>query len=264
MPSLQELQVRGFIQDASILMKNEEEDLIADKVAPIVDNVSKKAKIAKYRVGEWFRNNAGVRGPGSEAPRSQYNIDEVNVNPVQYAHATEVRDEDVEAENHFNPPPLDMQQDAVQFNVNNIDLNKEIRVSQLIKDTTWADGNAAGEDAGGLWAPGASNTFIADIRNGKNTIRDLTGKIPNVLVIDYQTFESLIDEDTVSGKIKTTNDKILRPNLLAALLGLEEVLVGKAIQNTANEVDGADAFTGANIWETNADKGGAFLFYRPK
>ncbi len=52
-------------------------------------------------------------------------------------------------------------------------------------------------------------------------------------------------------------------DLLAQLLGLDQVLVGTAIENTANEADGSDAFTAANIWETNADKGGAFLFYRP-
>jgi len=180
MPNMHELQVRSFIQDASILMKNDEDSLIADRVAPIVDGVSKKAKIAKYRVGEWFRDGAEIRAPGAEAARSGYNIDSVDVSPKQFAHATEVHDEDVEAENHDAAPPLNNQQDAIQWNVNKIDLKKEIRVSQLIKDTTWADGNAAGEDAAGLWAPGGSNTFLADIRNGKATIQSKTGKIPNV------------------------------------------------------------------------------------
>ena len=238
--------------------------MIADKVAMLKDGVSKKAKIAKYRVGEWFRDEAGIRAPGAEAPRGDFNIDEVNIDPVQYAMAKEVRDEDVEAENHFNPPPLDMQKDALQWNVSKIDLKKEVRVSQLIKDTTWADGNAAGEDAAGLWAPGGSNTMIADVRNGKNAVRDLTGKIPNVLVIDYRTFESLAEEATISDKIKYTQTGIVSAQLLAVLLGVDEVLIGKAVTNSANEQQAADAFTGSNVWETNADKGGAFLFYRPK
>ena len=263
-PSMHEIQVRGFLQDASILMKNEEEDLIADKVALLKDGVSKKAKIAKYRVGEWFRDEAGIRAPGTEANRADFNIDEVNIDPKQYAMAKEVHDEDVEAENHFNPPPLNNQQDAIQWNVNKIDLKKEIRVASLIESTTWADGNATGEDAAGLWAPGGSNTFIADVRRGKHTVRGLTGKVPNTLVIDYQTFESLAEEATIAEKIKYTQLGVITPQLIAALVGVNEVLVGKAIKNTANEKEEADAFTASNIWETNADKGGAFLFYKPK
>ncbi len=261
-PAIQEQTVRGFVQDASIFFKNM--NYIADRVAMIKDNVSKVAKITKYRPGDWFRDAAGVRSPGTRANRGTHVLDEVNINPLQFAFAKEVTDEDVASEGDFNTPPINLQADAVEFTADKIDLKKEKRVSQLIKDTTWADGNAAGEDAAGLWAPGGSNTMIADVRNGKATIRSKTGVIPNVLIIDYTTFESLIEEDTISDKIKHTRLGVLTEQLLAQILGLDEVLVARSIENTANEVSGADSFTSANIWETNADKGAAFLFFRPQ
>jgi len=260
-PNIQEQTVRGFVQDASIFFINK--DYIADKVAMIKDKVSKVAKITKYRPGDWFRDEAQVRAPGTRAQRGTHVLDEVNIDPLQFAFAKEITDEDVKAEGDFNTPPINLQMDAVQFSSDKIDLKKEKRVSQLIKDTTWADGNAAGEDVAGLWAPSGSNTFLADIRNGKATVRDKTGMIPNVLVIDYTTFESLIEEATVLDKIKHTRLGVLTEDLLAGILGLEQVLVAKAIENTANEVSGADSFTSSNIWETNAGKGGAFLFVRP-
>lgn len=260
-PAIQSITVRGFIQDASIQFRNK--DYIADRVALIKDNVSKKAKIAKYRPGDWFRDEADVRAPGTRAKRGSHVLDEVNINPVQYAFAKEVTDEDVEAEGDFNTPPINLQQDAVEFTADKIDLKKEKRVSTLIKDTTWADGNAAGEDAAGLWAPGGSNTMIADVRNGKATIREKTGMIPNVLVIDYETFDQLIEEATIVDKIKHTQTAVMTEELLARVLGLDEVIVAKAIENTDPKINGADSFTSANVWETNAGKGGAFLFYRP-
>lgn len=261
-PNIQEQTVRGFVQDASIFFKNM--DYIADRVAMMKDNVSKVAKITKYRPGDWFRDEAKVRAPGTRAARGTHVLDEVNIDPLQFAFAKEVTDEDVAAEGDSLTPQINLQQDAVEFTADKIDLKKEKRVSQLIKDTTWADGNAAGEDVAGLWAPGASNTFLADIRNAKATIRDKTGVIPNVLVIDYTTFESLIEEDTINNKINQTQLGVLTSQLLAQILNLEEVLVAKSIENTANEVSGADSFTSANIWETNAGKGAAFVFFRPK
>lgn len=260
-PPIQALTVRGFVQDFSIFFKNM--NYIADRVAMIKDNVSKVAKVTKYRPGDWFRDEADVRAPGTRAKRGSHVLDEVNVNPLQFAFAKEVTDEDVAAEGDQLTPTINLQRDAVEFTADKIDLKKEKRVSQLIKDTTWADGNAAGEDVAGLWAPGGANTFLADIRNGKATVRNKTGVIPNVLIIDYTTFESLIEEDTINNKINQTRLGVLTEELLAAIIGVDEVLVAKAIENTANEVSGADAFTSQNVWETNQDKGAAFLFFRP-
>ena len=260
-PSPQAQTVRGPLQDVSIHFKNQ--NYIADSVAMIKDGISKVAKITKYNPGDWFRDEAKIRAPGTRAARGGFNTTDVNIDPKQFAFAKEITQEDITAESDALTPPFNMQQDAVEWAVDKIDLKKEKRVSALIKDTTWADGNAAGEDAGGLWAAGGSNTFLGDIRNGKTVIQSKTGKIPNILVIDYGTFESLKDEVTLTDKIDHVMKGILTADLVASILGLQQVLIGTAIENTANETDGTDTFTAANIWETNALKGGAFLFHRP-
>jgi hypothetical protein len=250
------------MRDVSIQFRNK--DLIADRMTMIKDNVSHKSKIAKYSPGYWFRDEAKLRAPGTRAARGGFDIEYVNVTTEQYAFAKEITQEDLDSEGDFNAPPLNMVQDAIEYATDKVDLKKEKRVSQLIQDTTWADGVAGGEDAAGLWAPSANNTFLEDIRTGKAAIRDETGMIPNVLEIDYATMELLKEEDTILEKIKYTQRGVLTADLLAALIQVDEVIVGKAIENTAEEVDGADAFTAANVWETTAGKGAAFLFYRPQ
>ncbi len=51
--------------------------------------------------------------------------------------------------------------------------------------------------------------------------------------------------------------------MLAALLELDEVMLGEAIYSSAKEKKGGADFTAVDIWEVNATKGSAFLYYRP-
>src|SRR6185503_11521150 len=105
---------------------------------------------------------------------------------------------------------------------------------------------------------------LADIRTGKSKIRSLTGLVPNVLAIDFDTFESLREETTLLDKIKYTQMGVVSEELVARALGLEEVILLQAITSTAKEKKDGTDFTAKNIWEINAGKGMGFLFYRPR
>jgi hypothetical protein len=130
---------------------------------------------------------------------------------------------------------------------------------------TWCDGNVGGEDAEGLWSPaGATNTFLADITKAKKAIRANTGKRPNVLVLDEATYLALKENEALLDKIKHTQRGVFTSELMAALLELEEVLIGTAIKNIAKETKAGGEFTARNIWEVNNGKGMGFLCYRPK
>lgn len=260
-PNVKEQIVAGPLAGVSIAYKNR--DYIADRVFPILDGSDPRAKITKYLKGAWFRDEAGIRAAGTEARRGGYKVTFVSVATDEYAYAKEVTDEDRRFAKSKNAPVLQPDQDAIEFATDKIDIKKEIRVSSLIKDTTWVDGNAAGEDAEGLWAPaGATNTFLADITTGKKAIQGATGVDPNCLVIDYATYLALKEVSAIQEKIKYTQRGVFGTDLLAALLDLDEVLVGKAIYSSAVEAaDGSD-FTAARMWEVNATKGMGFLFYR--
>lgn len=260
--NVRELVVAGPLQNVSIQYRNE--NYVADRVFPIVDGVSTRAKIARYLKGAAFRDEAGVRGPGAMAPRGNYKIDYIDLNTVEYAHATEVTDEDRSAVKEQGGPPLQPDQDAIENSTDKVDLKKENRVATLIKTTQWSGLSAGGEDAQGLWAAGSGNTFIADIINGIDTIRTNTGLKPNVLLIDFGTYQSLKQETTLLSRIQYTQKGIMTADMIAAILELEEVLVGDAIVNTAKETKSGLDWAGADIWTVNATKGMGFLFYRPK
>lgn len=261
-PNVKELLVEGPLRNVSIAYRNR--SYIADRVFPIIDNVDPKAKIARYLKGAWFRDEAQIRGPGSRAVRGGYPVDFVSIATDEYAFAKEVTDEDRRFAGRQGAPPLKPDQDALEFCADRIDLKKESRVATLIKTTTqWSGLAAGGEDAEGLWAASASNTFLTDITAGAEYIRSRTGIRPNKLLLDWGTYSSLKQEATILAKIQYTERAILTAQLLAALLDLDEVLVGEAIVSTAKETKAGTEFTATNVWEVNAGKGMGFLYYSP-
>ena len=262
-PDLRGEIVRGPLADCSTLFKNQ--SYIGDQLAPIKDGVSAKAKYLKYGRGAWFRDEAALRAPGTQAARGGFDVSYVNITTKQYAFGKEVTREDIEAEGMSGAPPMDMAQDAIEYCANKIDLSKEVRIASLIQAATWSDGNSGGEDVAGKWAASeaaATNTVLTDMRTATIKIQSETGYTPNTLMLDYRTFQNMIENPLIREKLKYTTAKSLTAEMLGALFGVK-VLVGTAIKNTANEKK-ADTMTSSYIWESNASKGGAFLCYVPQ
>lgn len=260
-PNIKEAIIAGPLANVSVAYRNL--DYIADRVFPIIDGADPKAKITKYQKGAWFRDEAGIRAAGTRAKRGGYPLTTISIATDEYAYAKEVTDEDRRFVGSQGAPAVQPDQDAIEFATDKVDLKKERRVAGLITAGTWADGSAGGEDAEGGWAAGASNTFLADIATGKRKLRD-TGLIATGLLIDYDTMLSLKEEDTILQKIKYTQRGVLGADLLAALLDLDEVLVGSAIYSDAEETAAGDDFNAVDIWAVNDGKGMGFLYHKPK
>jgi len=265
-PDVKELMVAAPLRDVSIQYKNL--SYIGDRIFPVVDTNNAKAAVAKYLKGAWFRDEAKIRGPGARAARGGYPVTLISIAPIEYAFAKEVTDEDRRDALSINSPPLQPDQDAIEFCADRIDLNKERRIAALVKATAWSGESAAGEDAAGLWAPpGSTNTFILDVETRIETIRGNTGLRPNVLVIDGSTFGKIKQVAEVLDRIRygggPDDPAKVSSRMIAALFSLDEVLVGDAIYSSAKEAKAGTDFSAVNIWENEATKGSAFLFYRP-
>lgn len=258
-PNGRGLIVAGPLANVSIQYKNRR--YIADRVFPIIENVAPDAKIARYLKGAWFRDEAEIRAPGTRAARGGYPIDYLDISAKEYAFAKEVTDEDRQAVRVAGGPPLKPEIDAVEFTADKIDLKKERRTASLVTAGTWS--GVAGEDAGGLWAAGWSNTFIADVEARISTIQSNTGFRPNVLMMTPNTLTGVKAESTVLSRIQYTQLGVLTANLIASMFELDEVLIADAIYSTALETKAGTDFSAQYVWEKNAGKGSAFLFYRP-
>jgi len=261
-PNVKELIVSGPLAGVSVQYRNR--SYIGDLVFPIINTDDPKAKITRYPKGAWFRDEAGIRGPGARAQRSGYPVDLIPYVTHEYAFAKELPDEDRRFVVSQGAPPLQPDIDALEFCADKIDLSKEVRIANLAKGTAWSGQSAGGEDAEGLWAAGSGNTFIVDVLTRIETIRSNTGLKPNVLMMDFGTYNSLKMESTLLDRIKYTEKGIVGADLIAAIFDLEEVIIGETIVNSAKETKAGTEWTAANVWEINAGKGMGFLFYRPR
>ncbi|MCL6583046.1 MAG: hypothetical protein K6U11_05335 [bacterium] len=259
-PDVRSLLVSGPLANVSLCYRNRA--YIADRVFPIIDSPSPETRIGRYLKSDWFRDEAAIRAPGTRSARGGYKIDTVAIKATEYAFAKEVTEEDRQLATLPNTPPLQPEQDAIEFCTMKIDLKKERRVAEVVFTSTWSD-LPGGEDAQGRWAAGAGNTFIRDVETAIDRIESNTGFRPNALMLSSNTLKELKMETTVLERIKYTQRGIISAELIAALFDLDEVLIGGAIYSGAQEKKDGSDFTAARIWEKNAGKGAAFLFYRP-
>jgi hypothetical protein len=84
--------------------------------------------------------------------------------------------------------------------------------------------------------------------------------------MDYNTFIALQNADVLIDRIKYTSSGVVTAGLIASLLQLDEVILGTSIYTSDVETgsETGNMTTVLNIWEKNATKGSAFLFYKPR
>lgn len=232
---------------------------VADRVFPHVTVAKQSDKYFKFLKGDWFRLDADVRGAGAQARQGGYKLTSASYNCLEYALAHPVP---IELINNADAA-LDPLRTAVQYVTRMIQLRKEYQVSTLCTTAAnWTSTN----DAEGGWLYSGTSTFVADIFTGKKTIRELIGVEPNVLLVDATTWDSILQTDDVLDRITGGSDMgrpaLVTKELIAAMFGLDEVIVGGAVYTSDEETVAGTEFTAVKLWETNAGKGTGLLFYR--
>lgn len=261
LPTPKSAHIDSALSNLSILHKNQK--FIADRIFPTVPVAKQSDYFFKFLKGAWFRNEAGVRGPGANAPRGGYVLTSDTYSCKEYAFAHPIPIELINNADEVLRPF----ETGVAFATNKVLLAKEKIVSDLVcTASNWTSSN----DVEGGWAAtvdGTGNTFIADVLAAKRAIRQLIGMYPNVMEMDSKTFENCKQEYTVLERIKYTGTQgkpaDVTAQTLAQLFELDEVLIGEAVYSSDEETVAGTEFTAVDLWETTATKGSCFLYFRP-
>ncbi len=257
-PTANDVHVDALLADVAIRFKNSK--YIADRIFPMVRVMKQSGLYTIFRKGDWFRDEAGPRPPGSKSRRGGYKVTTGNYYCNEQAFSVPVPDE-VRANFEL---PGDADSNATEIAVDKVLLGKERDVASLV---TTAGNWTSSEDAEGGWVASSGNTFIADVQKGIRTIQGLTGIKPNKLALDMATFMGLQNVSDITDRIKYTGTgtepATVTARTIAALFQLDEVVVGEAIYSDSEEVVAGTDFNKVNIWETNTGKGMGFLFYAP-
>jgi len=129
---------------------------------------------------------------------------------------------------------IDPRQDAVELTTELVKLDREVRaVSLLTTAGNYATGNKA-TLAGSDQFDHASSDPIAIVKDACNDTRKRGAMKPNCAVINSDIMLTFETHPLFRELLKYT-DPLLREEKIAALLGLQKIFVGTAMQNTADE-----------------------------
>lgn len=228
-PNSTDVHVDGPLTNLSVGFKNDAKNFIADRVFPAVPVAKQTDKYFTYTQDDFFRTDAQLRAPGTESAGSGYNL-----STATYSCDVIALHKDIADQTRANADaPLDMNRDAVEFLTQHMLLKRELDWASTFF-TASAYTNDVNDDTSSP-VKFDSTTAITGIQEKMDAVEALTGYRPNKLVCGVQAFTDLKNNTDVLDRIKYTQQGTATEQLLASLLGLEEVLVARAIRNTSNE-----------------------------
>lgn len=236
-PTQNQVHVDAILTNASVAYIQSADNFIANKVFPIVPVDKQSDLYFKYTKEDWFRDDAQVRADGAEAAVAGYGLTTDSYYADVYAVKKAIGDQLMA---NFDSP-LDPLRDGAKFTAQLILNRMEAQfVSDFIKTGVW------GTDYTGVASSPSTNEFIqwSDLANSdpiqnieaaKTKILSTTGFEANKLVLGYDVYATLRNHPDIIDRVKYTGRDVPDTQYLAQLFGLDEVLVAKAVKNTAKE-----------------------------
>jgi len=219
----------------SIAFLQDQKDFIADRVFPNVPVTNQSDRYFTFKKGNWFRTEAKKRAPSTETAGSGFDLDST---PNYFADVFGLH-KDIDDQLRSNQDaPLNLDAAATEFVTRGLVLKREKDWATKFFTTSVWTGSTTGSDItpGTLWSA-AGSTPIEDIRAQLIAVKKKTGFRPNKFVMGEEVWQILQDHPDLLERIKYTQKGVVTTDLLAALLELDEVLIGGAIENTAEEGD---------------------------
>lgn len=233
-PTANDVHINGPLSQLSIAYQNK--GFIAEQVFPNVQVKHKSDNYYKFDKAPWLRDEAEVRAPGGDYPTGGYTLSDDVYKTKQYAFATLVPDEVRDnADNPINPD-----RNAVNFCTQKLLLKKEKIVATLVFTSgNWNSNNVVTLAGTDQWSDYSNSDPFGDISQAIVATTLSSIETPNTIVMGLEVFMALsLHPDLLERcKYTGTNERpaMVTAQMMAALFGVDRVLVGSAVQDTSKE-----------------------------
>ena len=249
-PTPGDVHVNGPLTNVSIAFMQKSTGFVADRVFPNVPVKKQSDVYFEYDRGDFNRDEAEVRAPGTESAGGGFNISTSPYFAKVYAFHKDI-DDAVRANADAG---INADRDAVNYTTLKCMIKREkIWVDSYFKGGVWT-----GDDDGVSASPGsnevlqwndAASTPIEDVRDARTTVLQSTGFEPNTLVLGREVWDQLRDHPDIIDRVKagqTPNGPAIGLlQSLAIIMELDRILIMTSIENTAKEGQAAvHAFIG--------------------
>jgi hypothetical protein len=240
-PTPGDVHVNTPLSNISIAFLQNQENFIASKVFPNIPVSKQSDRYYTYNRGDFNRDEMQLRAPGTESAGGSYTLD----NTPNYFAQNWSFHKDIPDEVRANADaPLNPDREATMFVTHKALIRREnIFAANFFSTGKWGTDytgvNSAPTGNQRLRWNDATSNPIEDVRAAKRAIAESTGFEPNKLTLGRAVFDVLLDHPDIIDRVKYGQTQgapaAANKKVLASLLGVDEVLVMNAIQNTAAE-----------------------------
>jgi hypothetical protein len=228
------------LENVSVAYKNG--DLIADKLCPPVP-VQHESDVYYVYSRDQLVVPETARAIGAESNRASFSLSTASYRVQEHA----LKDIIYDRARKNADPALNLEVDAVEHLSMLIKMREELELANLIATgTAWA--NVTSLTSTFAWNQNTtlSNPILfAD--SAAATVIQQSGMVPNRGLINDPTFRAAKEHVSIVDRIKYTSAESVSEDLLAKLMGLPSLLVGRGIFNSGAEGT-ADATSNSWIW----------------
>lgn len=237
-PTGNQLHIDTYLTNISVAWAQDQTNFIATRVFPTVPVNKQSDKFAMYDKGYFYRDEMKVRPRGGRPEQIGYEVEQGTYYCEEFG--AEVKIDDRDRENADEP--LDPDRAAMRL-LTEQGLIRQDRMwaSAYFTQNVWTglpdqQGEASGPSGNQfLQFDQADADPISQIDEYREQLGGASGYWPNKLVLGPATFRGLKNNELVLDRIKFTQRGLVTEDLLAELLGVDEVLVARAVYNTAAE-----------------------------
>ena len=243
-PTLQDVHVAAALTNVAVAYFQSEDAYVADKVFPMVPVQHQTDVYFVWSKADFFRDEATMRADATESSGTG-----VNLKTQSYSAKVWALHQDVGSQTRSNADPaVDVDVTVTRHLMQKLLIRRDrIFMTSYMATSLWgtdATGTAAsgGGSPGGTtpvyWDDDANGDPFTDIAYAQTTILTNTGFLPNKLLISWNVYQALRKHPLVIDRIKYTSPAYagtITPQLLAEAFDVEQVIVSKAVYNTAQE-----------------------------
>ncbi len=232
-PTASDVHVNMPLTSISVAWLQDQREFVADRVFPSVPVQKQSDRYYVYNRDNWFRAQAEKRALSSESAGSGFTLDNT---PTYFADVYAFH-KDVDDQIRANQDQvIDVDRDGTEFVSRDLMLKKELTWAARYFTTGVWTGTTTGTDVTPAvkWDAGGS-TPIEDMRAQLLATKRRTGFRANKVTMGEEVWNVLQDHPDFLARIQFTQTAIVTTGLLAAVLGVDEVLVAGGVQNVSIE-----------------------------
>lgn len=237
MPTKSQAHIDRALTNMSVAYMQDENSFIANKVFPRIPVKKQSDVYFIYNKGDFFRDEARVRGGASESVGGEYGIEAAD---PYYAKVYSFHKDVTEQERANSDEPLMCDQDATDFVTQKMLIKREVNwASKFFVTGVWGteiEGvDATPADSEAIKFDDDSSDPIKTVTDQIVTMASQTGFRPNTLVLSPHVFYALKNHADILDRIKYTQKGIVTADLLATLFEVERVFVPWGVVNSAKQ-----------------------------